>query len=108
MQTLFYIFDHAHIEKVTTMKRYKPLILPALFILATLVLVSCARRPMGHEGDPAFIRGLIDGFLAPFSFCLSLFSDHIRMYAFPNIGRWYDFGFLLGVSSWGGGAAAAR
>jgi len=69
-----------------------------------IALSACAERPMGHAGDPAFIRGLIDGLLAPISFVLSLFSDTIRMYAFPNIGRWYDFGFLLGLSVWGGGA----
>ncbi|MEI9903550.1 MAG: hypothetical protein WDN06_05880 [Asticcacaulis sp.] len=28
------------------------------------------------------------------------------MYQFPNIGRWYDFGFLLGLSAWGGGGGA--
>ena len=72
--------------------------------VALVALAACAERPMGHAGDPAFIRGLIDGLLAPISFVLSLFSDSIRMYAFPNIGRWYDFGFLLGLSAWGGGA----
>ncbi|MBW8881345.1 MAG: hypothetical protein JF615_07980, partial [Asticcacaulis sp.] len=60
-----------------------------------------------HHGDPAFIRGLIDGWLAPISFVLSLFSDTIRMYAWPNVGRWYDFGFLLGLACWGGGGATA-
>jgi hypothetical protein len=78
----------------------------ALAALAACVFVSaCATRPMGGHGDPAFIRGVIDGFLAPISFVLSLFSDTIRMYAYPNIGRWYDFGFLLGLSAWGGGGA---
>lgn len=38
----------------------------------------------------------------------SLFNDEVRMYAFPNDGRWYDFGFLLGISCWGGGVAASR
>lgn len=80
----------------------------ALSAIAACVLLSaCAERPMGHHGDPAFIRGLIDGVLAPISFVLSLFSDTIRMYAYPNIGRWYDFGFLLGLSAWGGGGATA-
>ena len=80
----------------------------ALLGLAGLFLLSaCAERPMGGPSDPAFIRGLIDGFLAPISFVLSLFSDTIRMYAFPNIGRWYDFGFLLGISAWGGGGGVA-
>ncbi|WP_443748828.1 hypothetical protein [Asticcacaulis solisilvae] len=74
-------------------------------VAALFLLSACAERPMGHHGDPAFIRGLIDGFLAPISFVLSLFSETIRMYAYPNIGRWYDFGFLLGLSAWGGGGA---
>ncbi|MDI7775551.1 hypothetical protein [Asticcacaulis sp. EMRT-3] len=72
---------------------------------AVLALSACATRPMGHASDPAFLRGLIDGLLAPISFVLSLFSNTIRMYAFPNIGRWYDFGFLIGISVWGGGGA---
>jgi len=73
--------------------------------LTLLTLSACATRPMGHPGDPAFISGLIDGLLAPFTFVLSLFSHSLRMYAFPNIGRWYDFGFLLGISAWSGGSA---
>lgn len=74
---------------------------------ALCLLSACAERPMGHHGDPAFVRGLIDGLLAPISFVLSLFSDSIRMYAYPNIGRWYDFGFLLGIGAWGGGGGTA-
>ena len=77
-------------------------------LLVVFVLTACATRPMGHAGDPAFLRGLVDGFLAPISLIISLFNDHVRMYAFPNIGRWYDFGFLIGISSWGGGAATTR
>ncbi len=73
--------------------------------LGILALAGCAERPMGHAGDPAFVRGLIDGLVAPISFVLSLFSDTIRMYQFPNIGRWYDFGFLIGLSAWGGGGS---
>jgi hypothetical protein len=89
------------------MKPSRSMILAAVGIAALFALSACAERPMGHHGDPAFIRGLIDGLLAPISFVLSLFSSTIRMYAFPNIGRWYDFGFLLGISVWGGGGATA-
>ncbi|CAL4865784.1 hypothetical protein MMA231_00020 [Asticcacaulis sp. MM231] len=70
-----------------------------------LLLTACAKRPMGGPNDPALVRGIIDGLFAPISFVLSLFSDTVRMYAFPNIGRWYDFGFLIGLSAWGGGAS---
>jgi hypothetical protein len=79
----------------------------ALGLAALVLLSACAERPMGHPGDPAFVRGLIDGLLAPISFVLSLFSDHVRMYAYPNIGRWYDLGFLLGIGAWGGGGSTA-
>lgn len=79
-----------------------------LILLAVgLVLTSCATRPMGGPDDPAFLRGLVDGFLAPISFVISLFNDQIRMYAFPNIGRWYDFGFLIGLGAWGGANAVS-
>ncbi len=87
----------------------KPSRLLTFAALGGLVLLSaCATRPMGHSGDPALVRGFIDGLLAPISFVFSLFSDHIRMYAFPNIGRWYDLGFLMGLSAWGGGGAVTK
>ena len=89
------------------MKSYRTAIIVCLVGLLLVSVSACAERPMGHAGDPAFLRGLIDGFLAPISFVLSLFSHSIRMYAFPNIGRWYDFGFLLGLSAWGGGGGVA-
>ena len=70
------------------------------------ILAACAKRPKGAQGDPAFLRGLIYGVLAPITLVLSFFNDAVRMYAFPNIGRWYDFVYLLCLSLWGGGSAA--
>ena len=35
----------------------------------------------------------------------SLFSDAIAVYAVPNNGGWYDFGFFLGIVVLGGGGA---
>ena len=80
-------------------------ILAVAGLAAFFVLSACAERPMGHTGDPAFVRGLIDGLVAPISFVISLFSTSVRMYQFPNIGRWYDFGFLIGLSFWGSGGS---
>jgi len=74
-------------------------------VAALFMLTACAERPMGGPHDPAFVRGLIDGLLAPISFVISLFSHTVRMYAFPNVGRWYDFGFLIGLSFWGSGGS---
>ncbi len=75
---------------------------------ALLLLSACAAQPPGSPGAPAFWSGLGHGLVAPIAFIVSLFNDDVRMYAFPNDGRWYDFGFLIGISAWGGGAAASR
>jgi hypothetical protein len=81
-----------------------------LAIAAALVLVGCASQPAPSEVSPGFVMGFLNGLVAPFVFIGSLFNGEIRMYAFPNSGVWYDFGFLLGLGSWvgGGGAAASR
>lgn len=85
----------------------KKWVLAGLGVAALVVLAACATRPMGAPSDPGLIRGLIDGLLAPISFVISLFSDSVRMYAFPNVGRWYDLGFLIGLGAWSGGGAHA-
>jgi hypothetical protein len=72
-------------------------------------LASCATQPHTEAMDaPGLFMGLWHGFIIVFSFVGSLFMDH-RIYAFPNSGGWYDFGFLIGASSaLGGSGAAAR
>jgi hypothetical protein len=55
---------------------------------------------------PGFWKGFWHGFIAPITFVISLFSDDVRIYAFPNGGRWYDFGFMLGISGFSGGVFA--
>ena len=72
-----------------------------------LALTACATQPSAPGGDlPGFFSGLWHGFIIWFSFIGSFFFD-IRVYAFPNTGGWYDFGFLLGVTILGGGGGAA-
>ncbi len=85
------------------MSRSKPIALAAIGGL--FMLSACAERPMGHPGDPAFVLGLVHGLIAPVTFIISLFSHTVRMYQFPNVGRWYDFGFLIGLSFWGSGGS---
>lgn len=77
-------------------------------VLATL-LASCARQaPVAIESDaPGFFAGLWHGWIILFSFVGSLFSDDIAIYAVPNNGGWYNFGFALGVGAFSGGAAAS-
>ena len=78
-------------------------------ILAVLAL-GCATQPSMPRlfgGDPpGFWMALIHGFVVPFALVGSLFTD-FRIYAFPNAGFFYDLGFLLGLSAWGGGTAYA-
>jgi hypothetical protein len=76
--------------------------------VAMLLLTSCAAtQPLvSPEADlPGFWLGLWHGFIAPITFVISLFSS-IRIYAFPNAGLWYDFGFMLGISGFSGGVFA--
>ena len=86
----------------------KRLIAAGVLAVLAIGLVACASQPPGQSGAPAFLSGLWHGVIAPIAFVISLFDNDVRMYAFPNAGRWYDFGFLLGLGVWGGGAGAAR
>jgi hypothetical protein len=56
------------------------------------------------DAQPAgFWAGFWHGLIAPFTFIVSLFNPGVRMYETNNNGGWYDFGFVLGVSSSLGG-----
>jgi hypothetical protein len=85
-----------------------------LLILAAFVLVfgSCtASQPRfpfttGLDPIPGFWKGLWHGFIAPIAFIVSLISREVRIYAFPNSGRWYDLGFMLGIGGFSGGLFA--
>jgi hypothetical protein len=58
-------------------------------------LAACATQPAAHPDMPGFAAGLLHGFFAIFALFGSLYF-HIRIYAFPNSGFWYDAGFVLG------------
>jgi len=80
-----------------------------LFIFIGITLAGCASQANGavQSYGPGFFSGLIHGVLAPISFVGSLLLDDIAIYAVPNNGGWYDFGFLIGLCAWAGGGAAA-
>ena len=73
------------------------------------VTSGCATQPHPDAANPpGFWLGLLHGFLIFFQLVGSIFSDH-RIYAFPNSGGWYDFGYFLGASAFlGGGGRASR
>ncbi len=77
--------------------------------LLTLLLASCTASqpaPAAGPGLPGFWLGLWQGIIAPITFVVSLFVDGVRIYAYPNVGRWYDFGFMLGIGGFTGGIFA--
>ena len=63
-----------------------------------LLLSACASQIGAGVADtadtPGFWWGLWHGFIDP----------TIAVYAVPNTGGWYDFGFFLGITVLGGGS----
>jgi hypothetical protein len=55
-----------------------------------------------------FWLGLWHGTIAPVTFIISLFSDKVHVYDVHNNGKWYLFGFLLGVTALRGGGGRAN
>ncbi len=77
------------------------LLLP-LFLLAGCVATQ-------HSGAvapaaPGFWLGLWHGFIFPVAWIVSLFASKVAVYAVPNNGGWYDFGYFLGIVVFGVGA----
>ena len=82
------------------MKRLVPL-------AAVLALTACAASQQSDAVAPAapgFLFGLWHGFIFPVAWVVSLFMDRIAIYAVPNNGGWYDFGYFLGIVVFGVGA----
>lgn len=89
-------------------QKWSVIIIPSAAFL--LFLSGCAVQTVEPVlNPPGFLWGLLHGFILFFSFIASLFTD-FEIYAFPNNGGWYDFGFLLGVMFFfgGGGAGSKR
>jgi hypothetical protein len=78
-----------------------------LILGAALALAACAAT-QSHDavaaGAPGFWLGLWHGFIFPVAWVISLFSDKVAVYAVPNNGGWYDFGYFLGIVVFGVGA----
>ncbi|MBN8817696.1 MAG: hypothetical protein J0I80_03115 [Sphingomonas sp.] len=93
-----------HARAVRT--RLAPL-LPAVVLLA-----GCARQAASaitHDpGTPGFLLGLWHGFIFPVAWVLSLFLPDVAVYAVPNNGGWYDFGYFLGIVVFGVGARKTK
>lgn len=71
-------------------------------------LAACAQQvssAVAHTPEtPGFLLGLWHGFIFPVAWVLSLFLPDVAIYAVPNNGGWYDFGYFLGIMVFGVGA----
>jgi len=87
------------------MKRALILVALALTVAGCVATeVPTAINPAG----PGFWLGVWHGFVFPVSFVLSLFTDNIAVYAVPNNGHWYDFGYFVGIVFLGVGARSSK
>jgi hypothetical protein len=76
-------------------------------LAATFALAACAATQASNAvapGSPGFLLGLWHGFIFPVAWVISLFTDKVSIYAVPNNGGWYDFGYFLGIVVFGVGA----
>ena len=74
---------------------------------AALALSACAATQDSAAvapTAPGFLLGLWHGFIFPVAWIVSLFIDKVAVYAVPNNGGWYDFGYFLGIVVFGVGA----
>ena len=88
-----------------------PSIRVAALVALTLALTACiAKQGPGavSPSGPGFLEGLFHGFVFPVAWIISLFSENISIYAVPNNGGWYNFGFFIGVCFLGVGARSSR
>ena len=78
-----------------------------VILAAACTLAACAARQDAAAvapGAPGFLLGLWHGFIFPVAWVISLFTDKVAIYAVPNDGGWYDFGYFLGIVVFGVGA----
>jgi hypothetical protein len=79
----------------------------ALALLSFLALTACAATQATDAvapTAPGFLLGLWHGFIFPVAWIVSLFAPKVAVYAVPNDGGWYDFGYFLGIVVFGVGA----
>jgi hypothetical protein len=76
-------------------------------VMVGALLTACATQPTPTVFEPlGFWYGLLHGAISPFALIAGFFAD-VRIYAFPNGGWWYDFGFVIGAAAiFGGGASS--
>jgi hypothetical protein len=90
---------------------HRALISPAFCLAPLLLLAACAATQSGaavQPHAPGFLYGVWHGFIFPIAWIVSLFMPDVGVYAVPNNGGWYDFGYFVGIVFLGVGARQAR
>ena len=80
-------------------------------LAAALLLSACAATQQAavvEAAAPGFWLGVWHGFIFPVAFVVSLFMPEVALYAVPNNGGWYDFGFFVGIVFIGVGARSSK
>jgi hypothetical protein len=78
-----------------------------LAFASALLLAACAATQQAGAvapQAPGFLLGLWHGFIFPVAWVVSLFLPKVAVYAVPNNGGWYDFGYFIGIVFLGVGA----
>ena len=74
-------------------------------LAAALTACAASQSPQAVPPHaPGFLLGLWHGFIFPVAWIASLFVPKVAIYAVPNNGGWYDFGYFLGIVVFGVGA----
>jgi len=83
-----------------------------LLVLAAVVALAACTATQQPDAvaphAPGFLLGLWHGFIFPLAWIVSLFSDKVAIYAVPNNGGWYDFGYFVGIMVFGVGAKGSH
>lgn len=81
-------------------------------LAGSILLAACATQTpatVQQAADtPGFLLGVWHGFIFPVAWILSLFMPDVAIYAVPNSGGWYDFGYFIGIVFIGVGARRTR
>ena len=88
-----------------TRARLLALAVPALLLSACAATQQAA---VVEAAAPGFWLGVWHGFIFPVAFLVSLFMPEVALYAVPNNGGWYDFGFFVGIVFIGVGARSSK
>lgn len=82
-----------------------------LALACILPLAACTARQAASgvaPDGPGFLLGLWHGFIFPLAWVASIFVPDVAVYAVPNNGGWYDFGYFLGIVVFGVGARGTQ